>query len=698
MAVYDASGGEKGGNAMQITRLNAVLLALVLFAGCSGGPDSTAPPSDDVAAETPEQVAQAFFEAGSTGDKARFEQLMTAKAREGLNSGDSGFTLTENQYENVEVRTATATDTEATVPVDMTQDGEPQTMTLKMRQEDNAWRIYAAGMVVAPDMEITINFEEIGGLLEGMVQGMGEAISSGMQTAFRDAMQGGSEEERAAKKAAFEALAPIDEAAYTATWTNDVEFQGQTALAALETLAAELDLVIHPGEHKKALATTIQTKMRLTGQSRLRIIEHISAHAGLYPVYPTAGQGPGALVGAMAEAVTEGMTGLIESTMPGALDGETEPAPEEEPPWNAITFAKGPRPLPVAFTGPFIVEVIDLDENVPHATGNLRLAVKAFGLDPGLLALMTDSSERLVVSSLTNANGDGLRPNEDVRYYGGGTVTGSAYFESYSFDLKNLLRAVTTIDAVDATYTIALPTEILTAEFDSLAEGATQSVGVLTVTVKNAGGNYTQFDITGPEEQLVDLKAQLLPLDASGEMLGVLSQSVNKWNTGEAQADLNTHEVPASVRMKLITASKPLAYPINLRAIPLAHYAQMPEAIEQLAFESHDMPMTLRFVAFKDRESDFPKVDVEIINHSNKDALSASAKFMYRDASGKELEEFPHSLSGAYTPDGQQPVSLSAATTTVETTAFFMPDEADSIKIDLTRIEFIDGTTWENPQ
>ena len=59
---------------------------------------------------------------------------------------------------------------------------------------------------------------------------------------------------------------------------------------------------------------------------------------------------------------------------------------------------------------------------------------------------------------------------------------------------------------------------------------------------------------------------------------------------------------------------------------------------------------------------------------SRMDALQAQATFVYLDSAGQELESFPHTLTGTYGFDGQEPLAASGAKVVQETVAFFMPE------------------------
>lgn len=684
-------------------RASTAILCLCIVAailGCSDNSGPDAGSSTQVPAEggqSPEDVARAFMEATNTEDTAIFMGHLTEAARQGLET-DSGFQMNGGQFESYEVGSATVTADEAEVPVDAVQEDQDQKMKLKMRRENDAWKVYAVAMVISEDQEFTVNFEKIGSMLESMVEGMGDAMQEGFETAFRDAMQGGSAEEIAEKKKHFDAIAAISKEDYEAGWLNASDYAGTASGEAITQLAAHLGLTVDTRAVAAELGRPVEPDV--AGLSYLEAIETISRDAGVYPVYPLIDQRLGGLLGAMADGLVAGLTDAFDPEN-SAVSFDADAAPtngnEEDAPANAITFAKGERPLPVTFAGPYMVAISDLEENAPHATGTLRLSALGYGLNRGVLTLKQELGETVRIGPVVDAQGRSLKANEDTTYWGGGTIVETAFQDMTSIDLKNLLRDVETIHSISGSRRLALPTAVESIEFTTLLEGVSKAAGEVRVTLKSLGDNQNiNFDVTGPEEVLGSLMVQFWPLDAEGNDLGIVYQSADYWRGERAQATLQTSAPPATVRMKLVTAHEVLEYPFELSSVPLSKYAQMPEAIEELVFAGHDAPVDIAFVAFGDRsDPSFPKVTVRATNHSNKKAVVVHAKFIYLDGAGATLKDFPHTLQGTFTADGRQPLAGPGKSSEVETVAFFMPEETSTLLATVEKVEFIDGTTWD---
>lgn len=58
-------------------------------------------------------------------------------------------------------------------------------------------------------------------------------------------------------------------------------------------------------------------------------------------------------------------------------------------------------------------------------------------------------------------------------------------------------------------------------------------------------------------------------------------------------------------------------------------------------------------------------------------------------------KDFYQGLNGPFTSEGYQPVAKRGATERIDTTAFFMPEDAAAIRPVISEIEFADGTMWK---
>ena len=296
--------------------------------------------------------------------------------------------------------------------------------------------------------------------------------------------------------------------------------------------------------------------------------------------------------------------------------------------------------------------------------------------------------------------------------------SGSSYSVTRNISLNNLLRDVTEIEVIRGIQQIIYPSEIQETVLDNLVEGATHQAGDFSLEL-TALGMSVEIEIRELDEiaedetresdrelqerirqRMDDLIVKYSPRDAEGNAMGVtMDMSGSFFDSYTVR--FSTNEPPASIHLKIISKVSEIEYPIELKNIPLNRHAEMPEKLESLAFTGHDAPLSVEFIEIR-KDPNFPpehapdNIVVRITNHSNKDALNVRTVFVYLDERGTELESSPNTLTGTYTQDGQEPVAKFGATVEVETTAFFMPDETTTVRIDLQEVKFIDGTTWRS--
>ena len=532
--------------------------------------------------QTPEGVVQGLVDASHAKDETRFLTYFTSAARKGLESGE-GFNV-DQCFENVQIGKAEVLGSVAEVPTSLEKRGEKQDFRFSMRQEEGQWRIYQIS-ISADGMNVSLNFEKVGSMLESF----GAALQEDMEKAFEDAARGGSAAELARKKKQFQAIQPVTPAQFDARWKNSRDFRGQTVAEALEALAGYLGLSMHVGEHAERFAAKVQTDVR--DMSHMQALEVIAGEIDLYPEYPSSAGMGGRLVGAMTSAFVRGLTGADSAL---TVDGSAPPPESSKPADDAVTFVAGKRSWPVTFAGPFRIDVADVTENVPHATGQISVALSARGVDEGVLSLLADHREPTTFDAVVNDHGDSLRCRDDVRFMGGGQLTGVTYESVFPIDLKNLLRDVKSVTSVKGTQRLVIPTEIKPVEFDRPRPGQKKKVGDLPLAVKMAAENTT-INISGPTETLSKLLVRFWALDAAGNDIGIFHQDCAMWMRDRAQASVQTAKTPAKLLLKVITGHEEIEYPFEIRDIPLVHHAEMPDKIEELAFPGHSVPLEVQF-------------------------------------------------------------------------------------------------------
>jgi hypothetical protein len=269
----------------------------------------------------------------------------------------------------------------------------------------------------------------------------------------------------------LEELTAVDPRAFAASWQTDLDVRDRPAGEVLERLARELGLVDVEAQNRQAR----QTVQALTGKpapevlfpepegaaarqgrvtvrrrscSRWEAVEDVCRRAGLYPQYTGA----------------------------------------------AVRYLPGTRPWPAAFAGPFRVQVEDVREFAPSATGTLRLRCAAAGLPAPVLALLRAEGPALRVTHINAADGRDLyRADVEAAYHpppprAAAPAPGSLYEEPHSVPLKNLVRDLDTLHEVRGQVRVVLPTRVARLRFPRLVPGAAQEDQGVRATLRQVEG------------------------------------------------------------------------------------------------------------------------------------------------------------------------------------------------------------------
>ncbi len=622
--------------------ITLLLLTLSSLVACGGSGDD------------PTVTAESFLRAIQDRDQATFTSLMTEKARTGM-AGDDGFELGGDEVVSFEIVESSIDGEEAEVTALVTEKEKQHESDLLLRKEGAEWRVYGIRMEEG-GIRLTIDFEEMGDTLGAMSEAIGEQL----QEAFSDVgtawAAGGTVEEIAEKRAAFEAIGPVTPEELETISLIDVDGAGRAALAVIEELVTPAGLAVEAGEHTEALATTVT--LTLTGVSRIEAVERVAEAAGLYPIWP--------------------------APEPMGFFGDDAQTPEP------LTFATGPRPYPTFFTGPFLLEITALTEKAPQPVGSIELAVRALGLPAAVLAYQGEMFEMLRLDRLRGAQDQPLA-DEEVTHLGAPEQRAGYLSYKLEKELTGLLRGVEVIDSIAGEVLLSIPVSVEAVTWERSDDAPrTLAAGTLTVT---EWAEQTQFQLEGDEAALEGLEIRTSPSQATGEPLGVTYESSGGWGSTR-NASLQCPEVPAAIDLKLCRVEA-LRFPFELRGVALARFAEQPEQIEALTFEGV-APVEVQLDGSLRRDGDQVEVTLQLKNHSNKDVTTLQIQFVYLDAAGAELDDFPHSLMGTYDFDGQQePLVAAGETASTETWAAFVPDGTTDIRCEVQSVDFPDGTSWE---
>ncbi|MBL4771218.1 MAG: hypothetical protein JKY61_08770 [Planctomycetes bacterium] len=492
------------------------------------------------------------------------------------------------------------------------------------------------------------------GLGEAMSQALADQLGDSIQAAFDEQAaiyaQGGTKEQIALARTHFDATKALSESELEACFVIQEENNGRSALDILEHITGEAGFTLDATSFKGELAAVPETQ--ILGLSKIEALERISAEMGLVPVYP----GPFAM------------------------------GPEE----FTIGFTTDARKTPAAFAGPFLILVSELEEQAPHAVGSVHLTARAIGMPEAAFLANDTMFETFAVSAVESNMGEDLRSREDVRRLSTPQCKGGMVTMSTEIDLKGLLASTTSIDSLSGTIHLNRPAQVLHVSFDEM-KPSKQTIDGLDIMLKEIGTN-TSMKIRLEQDE--ELTVAWAPDKANGDPLGILSSSSYGYNK-EIDATLNTPEIPSQLSAKLISTEK-LEIPFEINNIAFLNSSAQPQALATLEFD-HAQPVSVVFVEFKDRESQFPEVLLRTVSHANKDARTLHIKMIYLDDKNKEIKNSFTSLNPAPTFNSQTPLAFvqSGAIETTTQTAFFMPKETVSVQISVREVEFMDGTSWK---
>jgi hypothetical protein len=132
-------------------------------------------------ARSPEDTTRQFMDALKRADEPGVRALMTQTARQRM---DKPLNMTRKDSMQYTLGAPVVHDTFAQVPVAVHDGGKDGSITVKMKQDEGEWRVYAIGFALAPGTsEITFDMEHpdaiYGDLFRGLGEGMG-AMFKGM--------------------------------------------------------------------------------------------------------------------------------------------------------------------------------------------------------------------------------------------------------------------------------------------------------------------------------------------------------------------------------------------------------------------------------------------------------------------------------------------------------------------------------------
>lgn len=361
-----------------------------------------------------------------------------------------------------------------------------------------------------------------------------------------------------------------------------------------------------------------------------------------------------------------------------------------------IALAKGPRPYPIVFSGPFTIIANKIEEFVPYGAGMVELQIIASGLETNAISYLKEltisesENEGVLTHHVSSAAADDGSDLLSTRNsFGMSAVTKTTFLYEPKISLRNLLRDVESVAAIEGELSFEVPTKTESLKFEKLEEGTVLKSGEITLELKQISTTDDSSEFTLAFEGTEPGNIQLVAKSPEGKVLDSLGQSsFSMGSSGEISPSYEGKA--ATLEVSLILESERLRMPYALKKIPLASFSQQPETIEPLSFEG-DVPVIATFVGMKEEDGQ-KKITVSLTNKSNKSIMSVSMNMDYLDASGKKLDDFPHSHSAGrdFLPPGE--------TREVEIHAFFAPEGTKSAAFTVGQISFSDESEWNENQ
>jgi hypothetical protein len=662
----------------------AVAGGLVALAGAAVGvyllvqsrDRANAPANDREAART---TVVRFVELSRDGDQEGALGMFTDKARAEIRKGQGhpGPEMARvRPGETYEVGDAVVNGDTADVPVTVREAGQEQVVVFKVRRQGAEWRIYGFSVEVVPGepgSRLTLDFENPQNLAkelfgidpDAMAKDWAKETEQNLNKGFEDGFKSTPRPDDLAN----EALAPIDRERFEATWKVDLDVKGRPAGEVLKELAEAMGvrLVTTPAQDR-ALARPITLQLR--GRSRRELAEEVCRRVGVYPGFEEQ-FGAGKLVATMV-------------------------------------LRPGPRPHPVAFAGPFTVEVTEVAEYIPHATGRLTLQVSAANLPQPVAKLIGFGRDGkvLAITGVTDGRGRDLADAPGDPQLRSGRIVSDGYDRTVDLPLKNLLRDVTAVKAVRGTVRVSLPSQVDSLRFDSPVSGAVVKVGAIEakltrfhkshMTVNNT--RYPNASLQLEYKGIAPDRVRALAYDSQKKLIAVSSSGWSGTDTG-GTGEFTVQGDPAVVVLKVISAIEHAEYEFALDEIPLPGAAGMPEKLVPATFPGHPAPVTLEFVRIASAQ--FPaKAQFRVVNHSDKDVRLIDVKLVYLDSTGRAVKDWPsvkHTPSSSADQKGPALVVRKKATAVIEVDTPFLPETARTVRATPNQVVFSDATEWMPP-
>jgi hypothetical protein len=403
---------------------------------------------------------------------------------------------------------------------------------------------------------------------------------------------------------------------------------------------------------------------------------------------------------------------------------------------GGLLFSAGRRSWPVAFAGPFVVQVEQVREFPGYPTGALHLRCLGVGLPAAALNELHADGNALRVVRVSGADGQELYgPADEPRSLHrrppdnrAGPARATPYEETAVLPLRNLLRDLDVLHEIRGRVRLVLPVKVARLRFTPLTPGdAKEDQGLLMMllqveTVQPAGaaprseasrvglGMRVPSAIETPSGFGLALAFQVRGADGcvlrwqayDQRKVPLLGGQTNARPTGDVRLEVPGNT--ATVVFKVVLERQEVAYDFRLQDVPLP---RPPRQLQPLRYPGHATPVTVAFARFETARTLLPlgaargphklAVVLRVQDHTEKDIDWLEMKFTYLDAAGHALSEATRLRSGIADltfATGASPLVKAGFASEVTVQDPDVPENTARIAPKLTAVGFLDGTSW----
>ncbi|RCS43979.1 hypothetical protein DTL42_18520 [Bremerella cremea] len=275
----------------------------------------------------------------------------------------------------------------------------------------------------------------------------------------------------------------------------------------------------------------------------------------------------------------------------------------------------------VTFAGPLRVQLTDVLQNVPNATGKVSVSFLRLPLPGKVVRHDGKDFYELPWELVTLRGNPGRSVKESSRTSGWSPTKSILLSESRNLLLKGLLQNANELEELTGEFTLLLPQAWKPIWIENPTVGKSIREGDYEVQIIELSTERLGFYIRckkPPTPPFHDFCRQyrVFAFDAQGELISPDDAIYQGFFSGFGNF-IPLHGKPALVAIVPITEVQEIKYQHRFTHIPLSEHEKQPSAVEPLEYGEHKEPISVEVLGFTDDSRN--KVRLKITNHSNKD-------------------------------------------------------------------------------